>query len=256
MSVSTADLKRLGEVKAPAGLAQRVLAGAGLADEYARFDTVIGAVFVAWNRSGVSAAARSNSAHEFEEYFRAEVGRRPLRPGTPSPEMAHRITDELSGKRTLRFDLRGLTEFEQAVLRKAREIPYGQVRPYSWVAREIGHPSAVRAVGTALANNPIPYFIPCHRVVRTDGQIGNYGGGGPEAKRAILTMEGVRLTRLQEMAKAGFRYQGVRTTKIFCFPTCYTGRHALEKNFVFFHDEEEARAAGYRPCKDCRPAVA
>ncbi|TMC04092.1 MAG: MGMT family protein, partial [Chloroflexi bacterium] len=54
--------------------------------------------------------------------------------------MAHRITDELSGKRTLRFDLRGLTEFEQAVLHKAREIPYGQVRPYSWVAREIGHP--------------------------------------------------------------------------------------------------------------------
>ncbi len=170
MSVSTADLKRLGEVKAPAGLADRVLAGAGLADEYARFDTVIGAVFVAWNRSGVSAAARSRSADEFEEYFRAEV-RRPLRPGTPPADMAHRITDELSGKRTLRFDLRGLTEFEQAVLRKAREIPYGQVRPYSWVAREIGHPSAVRAVGTALANNPIPYFIPCHRVVRADGVI-------------------------------------------------------------------------------------
>src|SRR6184192_4248190 len=254
MSVSTADLKRLGEVKAPAGLAQRVLAGAGLADEYARFDTVIGAVFVAWNRSGVSAAARSNSAHEFEEYFRAEVGRRPLRPGTPSPEMAHRITDELSGKRTLRFDLRGLTEFEQAVLRKAREIQYGQVRPYSWVAREIGHPSAVRAVGTALANNPIPYFIPCHRVVRSDGVIGNYGGGGPEAKKNILTLEGVQLKRLQDLARAGLRYEGVRSTRVFCFPTCYHGRAARQENFVFFHDEGEARAAGYRPCKHCRPA--
>src|SRR5207249_5613522 len=256
MSVSTADLKRLGEVKAPAGLAQRVLAGAGLADEYARFDTVIGAVFVAWNRSGVSAAARSNSAHEFEEYFRAEVGRRPLRPGMPSAEMAQRISDELSGKRTLRFDLRGLTEFEQAVLRKAREIPYGQVRPYSWVAREIGHPSAVRAVGTALANNPIPYFIPCHRVVRADGVIGNYGGGGPEAKKAILTLEGVRVQRLEKLAHSGVRYEGVRSTKIFCFPTCFHGRRVREENFVFFHDESEARAAGYRPCKDCRPAVA
>src|SRR5213594_5092108 len=256
MSVSTADLKRLGEVKAPAGLAERVLAEAGLADEYARFDTVIGAVFVAWNRSGVSAAARSNSAHEFEEYFRAEVGRRPLRAGTPSPEMAQRITDELSGKRTLRFDLRGLTEFEQAVLRKAREIPYGQVRPYSWVAREIGHPSAVRAVGTALANNPIPYFIPCHRVVRSDGVIGNYGGGGPEAKRSILSLEGVQLKRLEKLAHSGLRYEGVRSTKIFCFPTCFHGRRVREGNFVFFHDESEARAAGYRPCKDCRPAVA
>src|SRR6266480_1361071 len=256
MSVSTADLRRLGEVKAPVGLAQRVLAGAGLADVYARFDTVIGAVFVAWNRSGVSAAARSNSAHEFEEYFRAEVGRRPLRPGTPSPEMAHRITDELSGKRTLRFDLRGLTEFEQAVLRKAREIPYGQVRPYSWVAREIGHPSAVRAVGTALANNPIPYFIPCHRVVRADGMIGNYGGGGPEAKRSILSLEGVQLKRLEKLAHSGLRYESVRSTKIFCFPTCFHGRRVREENFVFFHDESEARAAGYRPCKDCRPAAA
>jgi hypothetical protein len=92
-------------------------------------------------------------------------------------------------------------------------------------------------------------------VVRTDGEIGNYGGGGPEAKRAILTLEGVRLKRLQDMARGGFRYQGVRTTKIFCYPTCYTGRHALEKNIVWLHNEASARAAGFRPCKVCRPAA-
>jgi len=114
----------------------------------------------------------------------------------------------------------------------------------------------VRAVGTALANNPIPYFIPCHRVVRTDGMIGNYGGGGPEAKRSILTLEGVQLKRLEKLAHSGLRYEGVRSTKIFCFPTCFHGRRVREGNFVFFHDESEARAAGYRPCKDCRPAVA
>jgi AraC family transcriptional regulator of adaptative response/methylated-DNA-[protein]-cysteine methyltransferase len=55
------------------------------------------------------------------------------------------------------------------------------------------------------------------------------------------------------MARAGFRYQGVRTTKIFCYPTCYAGRHALEKNIVLLHDEASARAAGFRPCKVCRP---
>jgi O-6-methylguanine DNA methyltransferase len=142
------------------------------------------------------------------------------------------------------------------VLRKTLEIPRGQVRPYGWVAREIGHPAAVRAVGTALANNPIPYFIPCHRVVRTDGQIGNYGGGGPEAKRVILTLEGVRLKRLQDLARKGMRYEGVRSTKVFCFPTCYHGMTAKEENVVFFHDTAEAYAAGYRPCKHCRPAVA
>lgn len=255
MSVSLADLKRLGEVKAPAGMAERVLAEAGISDGYARFDTVIGAVYVAWNRNGVSAAARSRSANEFEEYFRHEVGR-PLRPAEPSTVLAHQVVEELSGHRTMRFDLRGLTEFEQAVLRKAREIPYGQVRPYSWVAREIGHPAAVRAVGTALANNPIPYFIPCHRVVRSDGVIGNYGGGGPEAKKNILSLEGVQLARLQRLAASGYRYEGVKSTKIFCFPTCYHGRRAREESFVFFHDEREARGAGYRPCKHCRPAVA
>ena len=250
----TTDLKRLGAVKAPPGFAERVLAQVGMADSYARFETVLGGVYVAWNRLGVSAAMRAPSAAEFEEWFRTNVGR-PLRPSTRPSELAKKIEDELSGKRRMRFDLRGLTPFEQAVLNKTRQIPRGEVRPYGWVAREIGHPAAVRAVGTALANNPIPYFIPCHRVVRTDGQIGNYGGGGPEAKKAILTLEGVRLSRLQEMAKAGYRYQGVLTTKIFCFPTCYTGRHALEKNIVWLHDEASARAAGFRPCKVCRPAA-
>ncbi|HYL71655.1 MAG TPA: methylated-DNA--[protein]-cysteine S-methyltransferase [Candidatus Dormibacteraeota bacterium] len=256
MNVSTADLKRLGEVKAPPGLADRVLAEAGIGDEYARFDTVLGAVYVAWNRGGVSAAARTRSAAEFEAWFRKEVGR-PLRPSpAPPAELARRIAAELSGKRTMRFDLRGLTEFEQAVLRKAREIPYGQVRPYSWVAREIGHPSAVRAVGTALANNPIPYFIPCHRVVRADGVIGNYGGGGPEAKKAILTMEGVHVQQLAELARAGVRYQGVKTTGIYCYPTCHHGRRAHERNIVLLHDAAEAKAAGFRPCKSCRPLAA
>src|SRR6267378_2662025 len=247
MATVMIDLKRLGDVKAPAGFADRVLAQAGMADSYAVFETVLGPVYVAWNRLGVSAA-------EFEAWFHKEVGRRLVRVDAPA-DLAEKIEDQLEGTRRLRFDLRGLTPFSQAVLRKTLEIPRGQVRPYGWIAREIGHPAAVRAVGTALANNPIPYFIPCHRVERTDGKIGNYGGGGPEAKRAILTLEGVRLNRLQQMARAGYRYQGVRTTKIFCFPTCHTGRHALEKNRVWLHDEASARAAGYRPCKVCRPAV-
>jgi len=254
MTTLTTDLKRLGEVKAPAGFADRLLAHVGMADSYARFDTVLGAVYVAWNRQGVSAASRAASAAEFEAWFRKDVGRQLVAADAPK-DLATKIEDELQGRRRLRFDLRGLTPFEQAVLRKTREIPRGEVRPYGWVAREIGRPAAVRAVGTALANNPIPYFIPCHRVVRTDGHIGNYGGGGPEAKRSILTMEGVRLKRLEELARSGVRYQGVKTTKVFCYPTCHTGRHALEKNIVWLRDEASARAAGFRPCKVCRPAA-
>jgi O-6-methylguanine DNA methyltransferase len=255
MTATATDLKGLGALKAPPGFAERVLASAGLIDRYARFETVIGPVFVAWNANGVSAAARSRDAQEFEEWFRRDV-RRPLIAATPPADLELRIADQLSGKRRMRFDLRGLTAFEQAVLMKALQIPRGQVRPYGWIAREIGHPQAVRAVGTALAHNPIPYFIPCHRVIRSDGVIGNYSGGGPEAKRDILTLEGVRLNRLQELAQRGLRYEGVRSTKVYCYPTCHHARRAHEENVVWLRDAAEAKAKGFRPCKVCRPEAA
>src|SRR6266480_6404996 len=255
MATVMIDLKRLGDVKAPAGFAERVMAQVGAADSYAVFETVLGPVHVAWNRLGVSAAMRSKSSAEFVEWFRRDIGR-PLVRVEPPAELAAKIEDQLEGKHRLRFDLRGLTPFSQAVLHKTMEIRRGEVRPYGWVAREIGHPAAVRAVGTALANNPIPYFIPCHRVVRADGVIGNYGGGGPEAKKAILTLEGVRVQWLADLARAGVRYQGVKTTGVYCYPTCHHGRRALERNVVLLHDAEEAKAAGFRPCKSCRPMAA
>ena len=255
MTGLTAELKALGALKAPAGFAAKVLAQAGIGDSYATFDTVIGRVHVAWNRNGVSAAMRARSDAEFEAWFRREV-RRPLTAAAPPADLAGRIANELSGRKGMRFDLRGLTEFERSVLMKAREIPRGQVRPYSWIAREIGHPRAVRAVGTALANNPIPYLIPCHRVIRSDGVIGNYGGGGPEAKRAILLQEGVGLGKLQELARQGVRFEGVRSTKVYCYPTCHHARRAQERNVVWLRDAEEAKARGFRPCKVCRPEAA
>src|SRR5487761_370372 len=171
MTTLTTDLKRLGEVKAPVGFADRLLAHIGMSDAYAPFETVLGTVYVAWNPQGVSAASRSASAAEFEEWFRKDVGRQ-IVAADPPKDLAAKIEDELQGKRRMRFDLRGLTDFEQAVLRKTREIPRGEVRPYGWVAREIGRPAAVRAVGTALANNPIPYFIPGPRWVRWTGRSG------------------------------------------------------------------------------------
>ena len=87
------------------------------------------------------------------------------------PRLADAIVRRLGGDRRVRIDLdlRGHSPFEQDVWRKALEIPRGEVRPYGWVAAEIGRPRAVRAVGTALGHNPVPLIVPCHRVVRTDG---------------------------------------------------------------------------------------
>jgi methylated-DNA-[protein]-cysteine S-methyltransferase len=78
--------------------------------------------------------------------------------------------------------------FRQEVLRKLTEVPYGQVLSYKELATRAGNPNAVRATGTAMATNPIPIVVPCHRVLRTGGQLGGYGGGLP-AKVTLLELE-------------------------------------------------------------------
>ena len=93
-----------------------------------------------------------------------------------------------------------LGKFQRRVLDATRAIPRGQVRSYSAVAVQIGAPAAARAVGTALARNPVPILIPCHRVVRTDRVLGEYSGGGSEVKARILRWEGIDV-RVQ---RAGF----------------------------------------------------
>lgn len=86
-------------------------------------------------------------------------------------------------------DVSGLTPFEQAALRAAAQIPPGEVRSYSWVASQIGRPRAARAVGQAMARNPLALLLPCHRVVDAQGELHNYGYG-LEMKARILKMEG------------------------------------------------------------------
>jgi methylated-DNA-[protein]-cysteine S-methyltransferase len=93
-----------------------------------------------------------------------------------------------------RFDLpldwRLSNGFRQRVLRAINRIPYGQTRSYTEMARKAGNERAVRAAGTACGSNPIPLVVPCHRVLRTGGALGGYGGGLP-MKQALLELEGV-----------------------------------------------------------------
>jgi O-6-methylguanine DNA methyltransferase len=91
-------------------------------------------------------------------------------------------------------DIADLTPFEQAALRAAAQIPPGEVRSYSWIARQIGRPRAARAVGQVMARNPLPLLFPCHRVVDASGHLHNYGYG-IEMKAKLLRMEGYRAER-------------------------------------------------------------
>ena len=124
---------------------------------------------------------------------------------------------------------------------KALEIPRGEVRPYGWIAAEIGRPKAVRAVGTALGHNPVPLIVPCHRVVRSDGMIGQYSLGGPENKRTILAEEGANPDELEALARAGVRYFGSDTTRIYCLPTCRDARRVTARHLVHFPSATERR---------------
>lgn len=119
----------------------------------------------------------------------------PLPIDAPSdhPAAAQQLREYFAGTRrefSVLLDLRSVTEFRAAVLRELARVPYGETTTYAELARAVGNPRAVRAVGSACATNPLPLFIPCHRVLRSDGQLGGYRGG-VEAKRVLLRMEGI-----------------------------------------------------------------
>jgi len=192
------DLRALGAVKAPPRLLQAVLDDLELGERYAALNTALGPVFVAWNRHGASAVMKTATSEEFEARFR-ERFHRSVHAASELP----RLPSE--------FDLRSVTEFERAVLLKALEIPRGEVRTYGWIAAAIGRPGAVRAVGSALRKNPVPVLIPCHRVVRSDGHLGEYALGGSDAKRTILASEGIDPLAIQQLMH---RWRADRSIKL------------------------------------------
>ena len=251
-------LSSMAQEKAPATLLPAVMRRVGLADTYWRLESPVGPVFIAHSKAGISMVTRAKSAADFERAFHRRFGRRAHPEKTVPPASVRALVQNLKGKGRpeLRFDLRGLSEFEQAVLMKALEIPSGEVRPYSWIAREIGRPGAVRATGSALAKNPVPLLIPCHRVVRSDGHLGRYSLGGPRNKRTLLEVEGAQPRTLEKLASAGVRYLGNAEGRHYCYPTCGGIDTLVVTNQVRFHDEREATAAGYHPCEDCRPPIA
>ncbi|MCL4544101.1 MAG: methylated-DNA--[protein]-cysteine S-methyltransferase [Chloroflexi bacterium] len=249
-------LRRLATVSLPPGLEGRIRAQIGLAGSYFTLATPIGTVFIALSTRGIIAVDTAPDAATFEERYRTTSGRvmHPL--AKPPAALLSKLERHLAGHhQDIPFDLDSLTPFQRAVLRTTAEIPFGEVRPYVWVATHTGHPRAARAAGSALAQNPIPLFIPCHRVVRSDGIIGEYALG-TAAKRHLLQAEGVDLTHLTALGRHGIRFVGSDTTQIVCYPTCRDARQIQPSHLQSFHSLTEAAAAGYHPCRRCQPVAA
>ena len=240
---------------APNRVKEQALVETGVADGYTRRDGPLGPVFVAFNSRGISLVEAATTKRSFERDFSDRFGRH-LFAIEPERSLDRGLDAALASgvPGDLRFDLRGLGPFATAVLRATVRIPVGEVRSYSWVAAVAGNPRAVRAAGSALARNPIALLIPCHRVVRSDGLIGEYGMGGPENKWRILTQEGVDVERLGDLARRGGRYVA-STTGVFCHPTCRHARRLSARHQLLFPDAATAQAAGMRPCTWCEPVA-
>jgi methylated-DNA-[protein]-cysteine S-methyltransferase len=140
--------------------------------------------------------------------------------------------------------------FQRRAFARLRQVPPGGVVTYQALAAAIGAPSGQRAVGNAMATNPIPIFVPCHRVIKSDGSIGNYGGG-VERKLKLLRAEGFRIGKGNRVPSEAV--YGHWQSHIFCRPQCSAVRRADRKKWIIFTDSDRASVSGMRPCKLCRP---
>lgn len=166
---------------------------AGLVDVgYTIIDSPIGALLLAATSRGLVRVAFDSEDHDAVLAELAEkISPRVLEADAQLAPIAAQVEEYFAGQRRdfdIPLDRRLSTGFRREVQRQLSEIPYGTTQSYSEVAAAIGQPTAVRAVGTACAQNPIPLVVPCHRVLRSDGSLGGYRGGLP-AKQQLLELE-------------------------------------------------------------------
>lgn len=165
----------------------------GLLDiAYRTVDSPIGPLLLAVTPHGLVRVAFELEDHEVVlAHLAATVSPRILRSGRRTDDVARQLDEYFSGRRRyfdVPVDLQLVQGFRRAVVSHLSDIAYGATESYAAVAKATGNPAAVRAVGSACSHNPVPVVVPCHRVVRTDGTIGQYLGG-TEVKAALLALE-------------------------------------------------------------------
>lgn len=228
-----------------------------ISDSYERLRQGDVDVWVAFTKDGMRMILRGGTVDDLRAAYTKRYCRG-LQPGTLPEALRKQVQAAIEGEGVdkPRVDWSDeLSELEREVLGTLTRIPRGEVRTYEWVARQVGRPKAVRAVGTICARNVVPLVVPCHRVVPATGGVGNYAFGSA-MKRELLQREGVDVDALEEMARKHVRYIGSRTTKIVCHPTCRDAKRIREENRVPFRAAGEAVERGFRPCRRCQPFAA
>lgn len=175
-------------------LAERA-ASEGLLDvAYTTADSPFGPLLLATTPRGLVRVGLPNQDdEEILAELAARVSPRVLESAAPLDEARRELDLYFEGRLTefeLPLDWRLSRDFRRRALRAIARIPYGQTRSYTQIATSAGNERAVRAAGTACGTNPIPVVVPCHRVLRSSGGLGGYGGGLP-MKEELLRLEGV-----------------------------------------------------------------
>ena len=159
--------------------------------ESACFKLPLGQLSILAVKEGVVKISFENESMEkMEKWCKNHLGMRIVEGTDFTTEAKSQILNYLSGKRkSLNFPVIHLnTPFRKRVLEAERNIPYGQTRSYGEVAQMVGRPKAIRAVGSANANNPLPLYYPCHRIINSNGQLGGFGWG-VDVKQYLLDLE-------------------------------------------------------------------
>jgi methylated-DNA-[protein]-cysteine S-methyltransferase len=170
------------------------IAAQGLADvSYAPVDSPFGMLLLAATKRGlVRLAFPEESVDSVLERLARKVSPRIVEAPTALDPARRELAEYFEGRREhfeLPLDWTLVGPFGRRVLRVTSQIPYGGVLSYGEVAADAGSPRGSRAAGNALGANPIPIVVPCHRVLRSGGALGGYGGG-PQRKRWLLELEG------------------------------------------------------------------
>ncbi|HTY64790.1 MAG TPA: MGMT family protein [Acidobacteriota bacterium] len=165
---------------------------------YGDVETEIGKLRVGYGPDGITMINLAGGpAAAFEKAYARLCGVRP-QPGKIPDRFRQAVQKAAAGKTfaPVPIDLSGVSKFQLKVLKELQKVPRGEVRTYSWLARKVGRPLAARAVGNTMARNPVPFLVPCHRVVPASGGVGNFGFG-KSRKRELLEREGVPAERLE-----------------------------------------------------------
>jgi methylated-DNA-[protein]-cysteine S-methyltransferase len=158
-------------------------------------DTPVGVLGLAAGERGLKRLSYVRNEDDFLERLLAEHGDVPVLRSNGLDDVRRALDRYFSGKRLefdLPVDLGDLAPFHRRVLDETAKVPVGRVATYTQIASRAGSPRASRAAGNALHNNPVAIVVPCHRVLRTDGSLGGYGGGLP-IKEWLLRHEGALL---------------------------------------------------------------